>query len=455
VRKISGTFQDSLPNGKPVQMDFEGGQISSDGGAVLLKKVDERLGLTKKLAACLQDKRAPNLIEHSLEDLLRTRILLIGCGYEDCNDADRLRHDPIFKTALGRLPVQGMGLPSQPTLSRFENGMLFEEALSEETLRRMGNVFLEVFLEQVGHKFPSVMTLDFDWTDDPTYGNQQLTLWNGYYEETCYVPLYVYATVDREEHEHLVAALLRSGTSSNHGTLDLLKTIVKRIRETFPGVKICFRGDAGFRMPELYNWCEDSGVDYVIGFGEAHEKLRGRSEDFLAKARQGYAKTKTRIVEYGELWFQAEDWHRVRRVLVKVEISTLGEETLRFLITSRTSKSVKNLYRFYGQRGDSENRIKEMKLDLNSGRTSCSSFAANQFRLLQHAAAFVLYGTIQRKLGRTELGKAQVGTLRMKLLKLGAMVKQSVRRVWIHFSSHFPFRDVFLNLLRRFAASSA
>lgn len=193
----------------------------------------------------------------------------------------------------------------------------------------------------------------------------------------------------------------------------------------------------------------------TIGFGEAHEKLRGRSEDFLAKARQRYAKTKARVVEYGELWFQAEDWDRVRRVLVKVEISASGEETIRFVLTSRTSKSVKNLYRFYGQRGDSENRIKEMKLDLKSGRTSCSSFAANQFRLYLYAASFVLYSHIQRRVGKTELGNVQVGTLRMKLLKVGAMVKESVRRVWIHFSSHFPYREVFLKLLNRLQFSTA
>jgi hypothetical protein len=330
VKETSKPFQYSLPNGKPVQVDFEGGQMSSNGGALLLEKVDRHLGLTQKLATCFADKRDPAKTTHSLQDLLRTRIFLIACGYEDCNDADAMRDDPLLKALLGRLPVEGPGLPSQPTLSRFENGKLFEAGLTPETLSQMGNVFLDIFLQPYQSKKPRVIVLDFDWTDDPTYGNQQLTFWNNYYEEMCYVPLYVYATVDREEEEHLVAAILRSGKSSNHGTLEELKRLVRGIREKFPGVRICFRGDAGFRLPGLYEWCENSWVDYMIGFGEAHEKLRGRSEDFLMKARQRYQETKAFVEVYGELFFQAETWDRVRRVLVKVEISSLGKKPFVF-----------------------------------------------------------------------------------------------------------------------------
>lgn len=443
----------SLPNGKPVVMDFGGGKISSDGGVLLLAQADKKLKLSERLANCLNDKRDPNRTIHSLDDLFRTRIFLICQGYEDCDDADALRHDPLFKIALDRLPEKGDGLPSQPTLSRFEQGSIFEKGLRFHELLRLREVFLDLFVDQYKGKPPKKILLDLDSTDDPTHGAQQLSFYNGFYETHCYIPHYLYATVDEESHPHLLAAVLRPGnTHSSHGALKLLKRVVKRLRKAFPGVDIEFRADAGFAVPEIYEWCETETITYEIGLGKNNRLLK-LGKPLMTEARKQYKETKEKVRLFGEFLYKADTWNQPRRVVMKAEILEKGENP-RFVVTNRELKP-EALYERYVGRGDSENRIKEIKLDLHAGRTSCMQFMSNQLRLILHAAAYVLFQVLKRLMQETELAAAQVDTVRNRLLKLGALVKESVRRIWIRFSSYFPLQNLFVQLWNQLQLSSA
>lgn len=445
----------SLQNGKPVVMEFNGGNISSDGGVLLLAQLDKKLGLSKRLAACFNDKRDASRVIHSMEDLFRTRILLMAQGYDDCDDADFLRHDPLFKTALDRLPETGDGLPSQPTLSRFEQGLILESGLRNRDLLQLSQVFLDIFMEQYRGKQPKKILLDLDGTDDPTYGNQQLSFYNTFYGTHCYIPHKLYATVDDEPHEQLIAAVLRPGnTHSSHGALTLLKRVVKRLRQAFPDLAIELRLDAGFAVPEIYKWCEKQpDLVYEIGLPR-NPRLMDLGSAVMADARRrsidiGGAKVR----QFGTFLYQAKSWDKPRRVAMKAEILEKGENP-RFVVTNRDLPS-EALYDRYVGRGDSENRIKELKLDLPGGKTSCMSFKANQLRLLLVAAAYVLFQTLQRMSEGTALAKAQVGTIRERFLKFGAWVQESVRRVWIRFSSHFPLQDLFVQFWGKLQTSSA
>ena len=409
---------------------FDGGRLSSDGGLVLLAEVDRRSGLTQRLASCLRDRRQQAKVRQATVDLVRQRVYQIGCGYEDCNDADTLAADPMLKVACGRDPEDGRDLASQPTLSRFEN------AVSPTELYRMSEAFIDWFIE--GHpQPPQEIVLDLDATDDPTHGQQELAFFHGYYDEYCYLPMLVFAQADGEPHQ-LVAAVLRPGNvHAGRGSVALLKRIVGRLRVAWPEVRIVVRGDSGEALPEVYDWCEGDGqVDYVIGLPR-NSRLLGLAEPFLQAAREECRRTEAKARHCHDLSYAAESWAHERRVAVKAEVTAKGDNP-RFVVTSRDDLTAEDLYDFYADRGDVENRIKELKNDLHADRTSCHRFLANQFRLLLHAAAYLLLTMLRRALAGTELASAQACTLQLRLVKVGVRVEQTARRVWLHLATSYP-----------------
>lgn len=438
--------------GKEVTCDFNGGDIASDGGALLVAEADRKLGLTEKLAACVHDERDPNKVRHSVGEMLLQRVTQIACGYEDCNDADDLRSDPALKTAVGRLPESGDDLASQPTLSRLEN------SVGPRELYRMSEVLLDLFIAGQ-RKRPRRVVLDIDATEDETHGQQQLAGFDGHYGGYCYLPLIVTAQVDGGP-DQLLAAVLRPGRShAGHGCVAMLSRIVAKLREAWPGVRIVVRADGGFAKPEVYDWCEGidgaegaegtQRVEYLISL-PTNSRLRELAEPYLEQARAEFAATGEKVRRLHAVGYAAGSWPHERRTVIKAEVTEQGDNP-RYVVTNMRGGPLV-LYNFYAGRGEPENRIKELKCDLAIDRTSCHSFLANQFRLLLHAAAFVLLSFVRRCLAGTELASAQVCTLRRKLLKLGVLVRESCRKVWLHFASSCPVQHLWPLLLRRLRA---
>ena len=429
-------------HGKRVTGGFDGGDISSDGGLVLLAAADEQLGLTRQLAALLRDDRQVAKVRHQLPQLLAQRVYQIAAGYEDCNDATDLRHDPVLKTVVGRLPQTGPALASQPTLSRFENRVTRRE------LWAMAQVLVEQFVARHAARRPRYIILDFDATDDPTHGQQQFAEFHGFYDTHCYLPLHVTAQVDGGPQELLVAWLRRGRCHASRGALAVLKRLVARLRQQWPGVLILVRGDSGFAIPKLYEWCEAqaSPVRYLIGLAQ-NPRLRALAEPHLQAARAEYERTAEKVRRLHDASYAAESWPHERRVLVKAEVAAKGDNP-RFVVTNLRGAAL-GLYNLYAARGEMENRIKELKCDLQMDRTSCHRFAANQFRVLLHAAAFVLHCALRAALAGTELAQAQVGTLQRRLLKLGVRVKETARRVWLQFASSCPLQNLWPVVLAR------
>jgi hypothetical protein len=422
---------------------FDGGRVSSDGGAVLLAEADRRLGLTAQLAACLTDPRQPGKVRQSLPDLLRQRIYQIALGYEDCNDANTLASDPLLKACLGRFPESAHDLASQPTLSRFEN------AWDRKALYRLARVFVERFVEAHPDP-PEQIVLDLDATDDPTHGQQELTFFHGYYDTYCYLPLLAFAQADDGPQE-LVAAVLRPGNvHAGRGTVTILKRLVAAFEEGWPDARTILRGDSGLALPAVYDWCEDNGVTYAISL-PTNSRLEALAEAFLQAARDEVARTGEKARHFHEFRYAADSWRQERRVILKAEVTPQGDNP-RFVVTNDATQTPAELYHFYTQRGDVENRIKELKLDLKADRTSCHRFLANQFRLLLHAAAFVLLSALREGLRGTELAAAQAGTIRLRLLKVGVRVRETARRVWLHLSSAYPLQPLWFLLLSRLRA---
>lgn len=454
------SIQFELPLGlkRRVVAAFDGGRVTSDGGLWLVRMADRKMGLTEGMGRCLGDGRQKGKVRHELLDLLRQRVYLIAAGYEDCNDSDFLREDPAAKAVVGRLPEGGEDLASQPTLSRFENGV------GRRELREMAGVLLERWIARHGSSLlttnrkrpPREIVLDFDATDDETHGQQQLTFYHGYYECYCYLPLFVTALVDGKGEQELMAAVLRPGKKqAGYGARAILERIVGRVRRAFPKARIIMRGDSGMALPEIYEWCEENGVEYVVGLAR-NDRLEALGEPLLEKAREEYRQTQQKARLFGEFQYAAGSWSRERRVVQKAEVMPQGDNP-RFVVTNRSDLTPEELYRFYIARGDMENRIKELKLQLKADRTSCHRFLANQFRLFLHAAAFILLQSIRQHLHGTELQSAEVNTLRLRLIKtcpeqsrrIGARVTQSVRRVVFHFATAYPWKRLLQLLLLR------
>jgi hypothetical protein len=431
--------------GKHVVGEFDGGNLSSDGGLLLLAEADRQLGLTSSLARFLPDRRDPTKVIHGLDEMLAQRVYQIACGYEDCNDADDLRSDPVLKTSIGRLPETDPALASQPTLSRFEN------RVTRTQLRRMAAVFVDSFVRRHASREPRWIILDFDATDDEVHGQQQFEAFNGFYDEHCYLPLLVTAQVHGGPHELLVAMLRPGNVHASNHALAVLKRIVRKLREVWPEAHILLRGDNGFGVPAIYDWCDENRVLYLINLAK-NSRLQALAEPYMDCARAEYAETGEKVRKLYAETYAAKDWSRSRRVLIKAEVSAEGENP-RFVVTNLRCGDARRHYDLYALRGDAENRIKELKTDLKMDRTSCHRFVANQFRVFLHAAAFVLHSHLRRNLKGTSLENAQACTLQRHLLKLGVRVRETVRRVWFHFASSCPVQHLWAPLLIRLRAA--
>ena len=440
------SFHFEFPFGRrKIVASFTGGQLSSDGGLLLLKQVDEQLGLTARLAGCIRDQRSQNLIEHSVLDLMRQRVFGIACGYEDCNDFDELRRDGLFKLAVGREPLTGEDPGSQPTLSRLGN------MVRDRDLIRLSYARFEDFLARHRESPPRRIVIDIDVTDDPVHGQQELAGFNGFYDEHCYLPLLFHLQADGGQKE-FVAVVLRGGkAAAKEGAVGVLRRIVTRLRQVFPNAKLLLRGDAGFAAPEVYDYSEAAGLRYVLSLPK-NSRLLAAAAPLLEQVRTIYGNTGEKVKRYGEFLYAADGWPAARRVIVKAEVMPEGENP-RFVVTNLPRRKPKATYRLYTDRGDVENRIKELKNDLKSGRISCQRFLANQFRLLLHGAAFVLIQGLQRLLADTELAAAQAGTLRSKLLKVAARVHQTCRYIRAELPTRYPYQQVWAIMVTKAAVT--
>jgi len=434
---------------KPLLARFDQPDSSSDAGAVLLRGLDERLGLTRALAAALDDPRDKGKVRHSQRDVLRQRVYGIACGYEDANDAARVRHDPIQKMLLERDPLTGDALASQPTISRFEN------AIDERQLIAMSIALAERVIarheQRLGTSVERI-TIDLDGTADPTHGQQQGALFNGYYGVHCYLPLLGFLQFDHERDQYLFAAVLRRGTArGNVGSLVLLRRVLPLLRQAFPRARVRVRLDGGFALPTILAFLDQHDVEYVVGM-QSNQVLDRLVEPDLELVRSASAASGQSERRYGDAPYQARSWPRARRVVFKAEVTRYPgrapRDNPRFVITNLDSDARTVYEGVYVQRGDIENRIKELHHGVAIGRTSCTSFLANQARLLLHACAFVLYQEIRLHASGTDLANAQVGTLRERLLKLGGWITSAKRRITLHLPRDAPWRHEWAHIAR-------
>ncbi len=413
-----------------IRADFSGGQITSDAGLLPLRVFDQRHHLTRDWAACLRDPRQDTRVHHESLVLLRQRIYQIVAGYEDANDASRLRHDPLLQIVADH--KLGDALGSQPTLSRWEN------APSGRDLVRLQDLLLEQFIalcaqqvRQRGH-----ILLDIDSTDDPTHGQQQLSFFNGAYGQHMYHPMLIF-----ERHTGcLLAARLRPGNASSHARIvPMLLRLVPRLQSAFPGVKIQLRGDAGFALPLLYESCEFFNMEYALGI-PANCVFQRRAEPRQKQLKRRYRRTQLPQRSFSSFRHRARTWSHQRRICYKAEHTTAGTN-LRFLITNCAGRAAE-VFAFYNDRGECENRIEEFKNGFRADRLSCHRFLANAFRLFLHAAAYNLVNLFRLQLPQP-WRSAQIETLRARLFKIGARIRQTARCIHIHLATGWPWQDLF------------
>lgn len=427
---------------RTLTVDFEGGEITSDAGLLLIRQADKSLKLTNDLAVSIRERRDLRYAEHDMTTLLRQRIYQIVAGYEDCNDANLLRKDPALKAACDRL-LSDKDLASQPTLSRLEN------SVTTKDLYRMGEQFVQLYIRRNRKRKPRRIILDLDGTDDPTYGNQQLTFFHGYYDQYMYHPLVIY---DADTGELITAALRAGNRHASYGAISILRRIIPELKEAFPKAEIIIRCDAGFAIPALYEYCEAEGLKYVIGLIR-NDVLERMVKDLLEKAHQQYQESQKKQRLFSEGNYQAQTWDRSRRVIMKAEWLEKGPNT-RFVVTN-LSMDTQKVYEFYTERGGTcEVRIDEFKNGLKADRLSCHRFIANQYRLFLHMAAYWLVLRLREALAKTELATMQIQQLRLRLLKIGGQVIQTARRVWFRLASGCPHQGNFALAHRRLQVDS-
>jgi hypothetical protein len=421
---------------KKVQADFNGGSLTSDAGALLLRELDRRIGLVDAINHCIPDPRNPFYTIHQQRTMLAQRIFGIALGYEDLNDHQSLREDPLFQIISERGIKDELPLASPPTLCRLEN------RVDRKALTEIAKVFVEAFISSYTRE-PDLLILDFDATDDPVHGNQQMRFFHGYYDNYCFLPLYVFCGS-----QLLVAYLRPSNIDPALHSRSILKLLVERIRQQWPNVKIIFRGDGGFCRWRLMRWCDRRNVGYIIGLA-SNAVLERLSQQWTDQSGMQFQQTGQKQRIFGQFLYAAETWDCQRRVIVKAEHLPQGANH-RFVVTNLDGEPQKLYDELYCQRGEAENKIKEQQLHLFADRTSCHDFVANQFRVLLSAAAYILMDTLRRKgLANSELANAQVGTIRLKLLKVGARVVHSVRRIVVHLAGGYPLKELFVQVLAR------
>jgi hypothetical protein len=452
---------------RPIAVDFEAGHVSSDGGVVLLARLDRQQGYLERLAACFADHRKPELIEHSVVDLLRQRVYALCQGYEDLNDHDALSNDPLFASACGkkdplgqnraRKKDRGKALGGKSTLNRLEltpgnadSGSRYKKIVADPIA--IENFFIGEYVRSLPGNTTQV-TLDLDATDDLVHGHQEGRFFHGYYGNYCYLPLYIF-----DGDWPIVAWLRTSDRDASDGALDKIKKIVAALRKRFPNLKIRLRADSGFCRDELMVWCELNEVKYLLGLAR-NPVLERKLAAGMARARElSQAQGGKAARVFVEMTYRAKRWHAPRWVIGKAEW-TQGESNPRFIISNEDplSYEAQALYeKDYCARGNMENRIKEQQLDLYADRTSAESMQANQLRLWFSTMAYLLMNQLRRVgLSGTELAKAACGTIRLKLLKIGALVRVSVRRVWVSLSSAYPGRALFAGVAERLCLQTA
>lgn len=420
---------------------FDGPQITSDGGLCWLSEADTTLGLCASLAACIPDWRS-GPVHHSLETLVRQRVFQIACGYEDQDDADTLRTDPLLKLVCGRLPNEA-DLASQPTLSRLEN------AVDAKACYRLAIALVRLYLQEREREgIPERIVLDFDGTDDPAHGHQEGVAYHGYYQQHMYHPLLVF---DGDTGQ-LITAVLRPGTvHASRGALAVLKRLVNRIRARWPEVAIELRADSGFAIPALYDYCEDHHIAYTIGLA-TNDRLDVLAAPLAAEVQQQRTDTGMKVRLFDDGSYQAGTWRQERRVVYKAEALEKGLN-VRFVVTSRDDEP-SEVYRWYTRRGNHpELCIKDLKEACFADRLSCHRFWANQFRLLLHSAAYWLLDTLRRWLARLHVPHLQLDTLRLRLIKIGGWVRQRLNRLSLHLASSHPGEPLWLLLATRSSRS--
>ena len=456
-------------SGKNLQADFDGGTLSSDGGVLFLREIEAQMGMISRLAGVLHDPRDPRYTVHSYEEMLSQRIFQIACGYDDANDCTALRHDPAFKAACGRLPISDDPVASQPSMSRFENSPRRGE------LYRMAQVLFDTFVASYDQA-PQSLLLDIDDTVDEVHGAQQQSLFNGYYDSYCYLPLHIY----EGQSGKLITTILRPGRGpTGEERVSILKRVVRAIRREWPEVMILLLGDGHFSTPEVHEWCEsqEPQIFYILGqsgnnvlkgkargiLQQAHFLYRCKQERYLRKKRQEACKQQTlnpkrngslpensgtgaitasmKVKLYTEFFYQAETWSQARRVICKVEVSEKGDN-IRFVVTNLQHSRKSDIYeRVYCGRGQMENYIKDHKRFLHSDRTSCHKFEANQFRLFLHGAAYVLMHNLRTTgLRGTAWSRAQFDQIQLRVLKVGARIEELKTKIRFHFPSSFPLK---------------
>lgn len=429
------SFQFPVLKRRIVEANFQGGDITSDGGVLLLQQVDRRLGLSEAVAHTLDDPRRQASVDHNSLSLLRQRVYALALGYEDLNDHESLRLDLAIQTALGRSEE----LASGPTLCRWEN------RADRETAVRMHEVIVEQFIASF-KKAPKKLILDFDATDDRVHGNQEGRFFHGYYDHYCFLPLYVFC-----RNQLLVSYLRPSKIDGARHAWAILALLVKRLRQTWPQVKVIFRGDSGFCRWKMLSWCERNHVGYIVGIAK-NKRLNALTRQLQRDAKDCYAELGAKVRWFTDIRYAAGTWKkRKRRVIAKIEHTGKGSNP-RYVVTNLKGAG-KTLYdKLYCARGEMENRIKEQQLDLFADRTSCHRWWPNQFRLLLSSLAYMLLEAIRRLAPQgTELANAYVGTLRLKLLKVGAIILRNTRRIRFLLSSACPHQRLFFHVAARLA----
>lgn len=419
-----------------VEANFDGGEVSSEGGVLLVRKLERRLGLIDAVAQALADPRDPERIKHELVDMLRQRVFALVQGYEDLNDHATLRNDVLMQTACER----DTALASAPTLCRLENRASRAAAWAIHT------VMVEKFIASF-KRAPEELVLDFDATDDPLHGKQEGRFFHGYYDNYCYLPLYVFCG------EQLLVAYLRpSKIDESKHTGAILKLLVKRLREAWPKVKITIRGDSAFCRRRILAWCERNGVYYIVGLAK-NKRLNRMTEAQRERLAHQFGQTQVKQREFAELRYGARTWKTERRVIARLEHMDKGDNP-RYIVTNLEGEARSVYEEVYCARGEMENRIKEAQLGLFADRTSCQYFAANQFRLLLSSLAYILTERLRAlALAGTEFARLQAITLRSKLLKIGAVIIRNTRRVRVMLSSAFPYQAIYLAAARALDSS--
>ena len=431
---------------KPVSVSFSKEHLSSNGGSLLLKAADKKLELTEAMAGAIVDKRQPEKVRHEVLDLVRQRVFGLASGYPDCNDARHLRGDPVMKILCDRDPISGEDLASQPTLSRLENSVTATQMAAMAD--RLANIVLAQQARRRKGKRRQRVIIDIDPTCDPVYGYQQLSFFNGYYDTRCYLPMVMTVSFGRERKKYPFALILRPGVVHSRGgagVLPVLKRVLPLIRRHFPGSPIFFRADAEFAKPWLLEWLEEEGVAYAISIASNPVLKRSASRP-MAISRQRARRFNRSETWHCETRYQAGTWPHPRRVAYKAEVLLKDGEFRdndRYLVTNlKGNYGPRGIFNFYYGHSVIENIIKDLKNDLALGRTSCSSFRANQLRVLWSLAAFILMQSLQEHIDQRILASATMHTLRECLLKIAVVVRESTRRIIAAFTAHHPGADI-------------